>query len=161
MDHLLIDAPRLGQQLFLLTQCLHIQAGVIIPPSIDHLIDAPQLSQQLFLLTQGLHIQAGVMIILFADCLLSNTHQLSQQLFSLAQDLHIRVYSVDHLLDIPCRGHHICRRAPRSNNSCSDTPVQSHSYSDTHSSTPESRYKDKPMNRQTNPSKLGFHPPSW
>ncbi|KAG1906125.1 uncharacterized protein F5891DRAFT_975576 [Suillus fuscotomentosus] len=107
VDHLLIDAPQLGQQLFFLTQCLHIQAGVMIQPPVDHLVDAPQLSQQLSLLAQGLRVQAGVMITLPADCLRGDSPQLSQQLFSLAQDLHIRVHPVDHLLDIPCRGYHI------------------------------------------------------
>ncbi|KAG2752763.1 hypothetical protein P692DRAFT_20871084 [Suillus brevipes Sb2] len=30
-----------------------------------------------------------------------------------------------------------------------------------HGPTPESRNRDKPMNKQTNPSKLGFYPPCW
>jgi hypothetical protein len=106
-DHLLIDAPQLGQQLFLLIQCLRIQAGVVIPPPVDHLVDAPQLSQRLSLLAQGLRIQAGVVITLPADRLLGDSPRLSQQPFSLAQDLHIGVHPVNHLLDIPCRGYHI------------------------------------------------------
>ncbi|KAG1893891.1 uncharacterized protein F5891DRAFT_1256818 [Suillus fuscotomentosus] len=105
-DHLLIDAPRLSQQLFLLIQCLRIQAGVVIPPPMDHLVDAPQLSQRLSLLAQGLCIQAGVVITLPTDRLLGDSPRLSQQPFSLAQDLHIGVHPVDHLLDIPCCGYH-------------------------------------------------------
>lgn len=106
-DHLLIDTPQLSQQLFLLTQYLRIQAGVVIPPPVDHLVDAPQLSQRLSLLAQGLRVQAGVVITLPADRLLGDSPRLSQQPFSLAQDLHIGVHPVDHLLDIPCRSYHI------------------------------------------------------
>ncbi|KAG1846273.1 hypothetical protein F4604DRAFT_1936493 [Suillus subluteus] len=91
MDHL-VDAPRLG---------------FMIPPPVNHLIDAPRLSQRLSLLAQGLRVQAGVMITLSTDRLLGDTPRLNQQPFSLAQDLHIRVHPVDHLLDIPCHGHHI------------------------------------------------------
>ncbi|KAG2158269.1 uncharacterized protein EDB93DRAFT_1246123 [Suillus bovinus] len=80
---------------------------VIIPRPVDHLINAPRLGQRLSLLTQGLRVQAGVVITLSADHLLHDTPQLSQQPFSLTQDLHIRVHPVDHLLDIPHRGHQI------------------------------------------------------
>ncbi|KAG2741579.1 hypothetical protein P692DRAFT_20880133 [Suillus brevipes Sb2] len=56
IDHL-IDAPRLGQRLSLLAQGLHIQAGVVITLSADHLLcNTPRLSQQPFSLAQDLHI---------------------------------------------------------------------------------------------------------
>lgn len=79
----------------------------MIPRPVDHLVDAPRLGQRLSLLAQGLRIQAGVVITLSADRLLRDTPRLSQQLFSLTQDLHIGVHPVDHLLDIPHRGHQI------------------------------------------------------
>ncbi|KAG1847305.1 hypothetical protein DFJ58DRAFT_730185 [Suillus subalutaceus] len=53
------------------------------------------------------------------------------------------------------------RRASQFNHSRSHTPVPSRSHSCTRSPTPESRNRDKPMNKQTNPSKLGFYPPCW
>ncbi|KAG0697848.1 hypothetical protein DFH29DRAFT_1003400 [Suillus ampliporus] len=57
-DHLLIDAPRLGQQPFVLAQGLRIQAEVVITlPTDCLLVDTPQLGQQPFSLAQDLHVQ--------------------------------------------------------------------------------------------------------
>ncbi|KAG0693660.1 hypothetical protein DFH29DRAFT_881291 [Suillus ampliporus] len=66
--HLLIDAPRLGQQPFVLAQGLHIQAEVMITlPADCLLIDAPRLSQQPFSLAQDLHVRIYSMDHLLVD----------------------------------------------------------------------------------------------
>ncbi|KAG1825233.1 hypothetical protein DFJ58DRAFT_738551 [Suillus subalutaceus] len=141
------------------TSRLRVQAGVVIPHPV-HLVNAPKLGQRLSLLTQGLRVQAGVVITLSAGPSPSQySPAQSTTIFTRSRSPH---RSTSHGSS---PGHSSLRppdrRASRFNHSQSHTPVPSCSHSHTRSPTPESRNRDKPMNKQTNPSKLGFYPPCW